>query len=256
MKTQRDRRILGTTAVPNASAFTRLELTAVLVALAVLAALALPVLANNRERSQRVVCVNNLRLAGQGLQEWATEHGGQLQWRTSWTEGGTMVVSAPYPPWQGLQNNVWFQWAWLSNDLRSPRILVCPSDTNKVQASDWTSYNPGGGFAHANFRDKSVSYLIGLDVLQEHTDGLVAGDRNVIFNGSLTAGCSSGVTPARTILPRSPNAGVGSGLHEGAGNFLFKDGRVEELSSQAFARKMALLYGNSDNSSVHFQTPN
>src|SRR6266545_4827245 len=97
----------------NAQAFSRLELAAVLGALGLLALLALPTLANQRERSTRVLCVNNLRLVGQAIQQWGTEHGGRLPWRTPYSELGTMWHPS------GLGNNCWFQWSWISNELRT-----------------------------------------------------------------------------------------------------------------------------------------
>jgi type II secretory pathway pseudopilin PulG len=254
MKTQRGRGIQGTKSAPVAPAFTRLELAAVLTALGLLAALALPVLASNRERSQRVVCVNNLRLAGQAFQEWGTEHEDRLPWRTYWADGGTMVPpGSPWPNWFGLQNSIWFHWAWAQSELRTPKLLVCPSDTARRPASDWSATNSVGGYPHPNNQNKATSYLIGLDVLQEHPDGLVAGDRNVKFNGT-TTGCSSGVVPAWTVDGHSP-LGISGGLHERAGNFLFKDGRVEEMSDQALKRRFIELYGNGDNGAAHYSLP-
>ena len=46
---------------------TRLELVAVLASLALVAALAFPVLANTRQRSDRVVCISNLQRIGQAF---------------------------------------------------------------------------------------------------------------------------------------------------------------------------------------------
>src|SRR5213593_868844 len=135
----------------NAKAFSRLELAAVLGVLGLLALLALPSLANQRERSTRVLCVNNLRLAGQALLQWGTDHGGRLPWRTQACEGGTMG--------NPLANNAWFQWSWISNELRTPKILACPSDAPKTPATTW-SLSPNGGFLYSTYRNKAVSYLM------------------------------------------------------------------------------------------------
>src|SRR5262245_37078935 len=113
-------------------AFTRLEAAAVLAALGVLALLALPSLANQRERSTRVLCVNNLRLVGQAVQEWGTEHGGRMPLRTPWSNGAGEGTGG-HP----LREDLYFQWSWMSNELRTPKILACPSDTEKNPASNW-----------------------------------------------------------------------------------------------------------------------
>ena len=245
----------------DARAFTRLELVAALAALGLLALLALPALANQRERSTRVLCVNNLRLAGQGLAQWGTEHGGRLPWRTPWCEGGTQPnvvcpAGSSLPPWAsgGFYNNAWFQWAWISNELASPKILACPSDSQRRPASQWT-VSPNGGFLHANYRNNAVSYLSGLDVFPETPDGLVAGDRNVRFNRSADF-CSSGIGPVPGLTSGPPGSfGIGGGLHVEAGNYLFTDGRVEELSSQAFVPRWLKHNGGQDNTTLHSLVP-
>jgi type II secretory pathway pseudopilin PulG len=249
MKSQRKQRKCGSAGLPSArdaQAFTRLELAAMLAALGLLALLALPVLANQRGRSARVLCLNNLRLAGQAFQQWGTEHGGRLPWRTPASELGTMG--------NPLANNAWFQWSWISNELRTPKILACPSDAPKTAASTW-SLSPNGGFLYPTYRNKSVSYLIGLDVFPESPDGLVAGDRNVRFN--LVGNCSAGLTGVPGLASGPAGSfGIGGGLHVEAGNYLFTDGRVEELSSEAFvARWLETTGANDDNGSAHYLTP-
>ena len=245
-------------AARDTHAFTRLEVAAVLAALGLLALLVLPALANNRGRSTRVVCVNNLRQAGQALQQWGTEHSERLPWRTPWCEGGTMPPSVTgsacsgSPIWVGLNQNPWFQWAWISNELRSPNILACPSDTKKKPASTWSS-SPSDGFTHANFQNKAVSYLMGLDVLPDHTDGLVAGDRNVRFD-VVNQSCSSGLTSVFG-LNRPNSVGINSELHVEAGNYLFKDGRVEQLSSRGFVAMWQVISSMDDNATFHFLPP-
>jgi hypothetical protein len=234
----------------NAQAFSRLELAAMLGAVGLLALLTLPSLAKQGGLSERVQCVNNLRRVGQALQQFETEHGGRLPWRTPYNEGGTMLHPL------GLNNNVWFQWAWVSNELRTPKILACPSDEQKVRASTW-GLSPDGGFLNVRYRNRAVSYLIGLDVFPEDPDGLVSGDRNLIFN-VVSASCQTGIVGVPGIYP-DPNSsfGIGDGLHVEAGNYLFKDGRVEQLSSEAFVARWLAIYAElpGDNGAEHYQVP-
>src|SRR5712692_810063 len=56
------------------AAFTRLELAAILSAVALLALVALPVLANTKPRADRVTCMNNLRQVGRAELVWANDH--------------------------------------------------------------------------------------------------------------------------------------------------------------------------------------
>src|SRR5262245_8206916 len=70
-------------------AFTRLELVAVVCALALLAAVAVPVLAHTKPRADRLTCLNNLRLVGRAEHLWASDHRDQMPWRVDMSEGGT-----------------------------------------------------------------------------------------------------------------------------------------------------------------------
>lgn len=119
-----------------ASGFTRLELVALLAALALLAAAVLPALAGNRIRSDRVLCANNLRQISMALQQWGNDHSDQPPWEVLPADGGTYA--------HALSPNVWYHFAWISNELASPRILFCPTDTGKP-ARDFTG-DPAGGY--------------------------------------------------------------------------------------------------------------
>lgn len=173
------------------------------------------------------------------------------------TLAGNCSGSGTSPSWlsSGINNNAWFQWYWMSNELRSPKVLACPSDAQKRPARDW-SFAADGGFLHANYRNGALSYLLGLDVLPENRLGLLAGDRNVRFN-LFGQSCSSGIAPVfglnLNLVPGS--FGIGNGLHVESGNYLFTDGRVEELSSQGFVKRLQAVYGVQDNGAVHFLTP-
>jgi competence protein ComGC len=98
-------------------AFTRLELMALLAVGALLFLLVVPLLAQGPQRSQAAVCLNNLRQLGRAIVTWNADHGAADPWRVDWISGGTR-----YHP-SGLQNNLWFQFSWLTNELRTPRML-------------------------------------------------------------------------------------------------------------------------------------
>ena len=63
-------------------------------------------------------------------------------------EGTKVMSAATPPPWNGLQNLNWFQFSWVSNELNSPKVLVCASDKQKHAAENWGSTDPTGGFRH------------------------------------------------------------------------------------------------------------
>jgi len=239
--------------------FSRLELLTILGVLGLLAALVLPALANNKQRSERVICLNNLRQIGQAYHEWGTEHSSRLPVRTPYCEGGLMpfgcdVGAGPAPWWlAGFQNNVWFQYLWISNELRTPKILVCPSDPAKSAANHWGG-SPGG-LANAYYQNRAVSYIIATDAFPDDINALVTGDRN-IRPSSNTGACYSGLAPVRQLTLGVPATfGLTSAIHVDAGNFLFYDGRVEELSSQGFARRVSQSGGAHDSGAIHYIEP-
>ena len=231
----------GLGARQSSGAFARLELLAILGALALLAALALPVLAQGKPRSQQAVCLNNLRLIGRALLVWDTEHGQTDPWRIPHTSEN---------PLTGVENNSWFQFVSFSNELQTPKILACPSDF-KRPAKDF-SFSADGGFLNPNYRNRSVSYFLGLDSVLTWSQSLLSGDRNVRMEGF--SGCSSGLNP----VPFFSNFGFSrtswtNALHGMTGNLLLHDGHVEQSSSQGLNR--LVLDSRDDNGHSHLLIP-
>ena len=247
--------LMGKSEVPQAlgsttnekAAFTRIELLAVLVALGVLAALALPVLANSTANSQRSECFNNLRQIGRGMRQWAGDHFEEPPWLTSVSSGGTR-------PDSGMKAGAaWAEYISLSNELVTPRILACPADTGAKIAADWNS-GPNA-LLNATFRQQSISYLLGLHANSIRVQALVAADFNLRLPGS-AANCG----PAAVNNASAINTTVGvptlgpvqwtNGPHSAAaGHLLVVDGSVTFLDSTGLAK--ALTTWNSTDSGTH-----
>ncbi len=229
------------------TAFTRLELLAVLAALVLVAGVVIPAFAQGKPRSQQAICFNNLRAVGQAVLMFNVEHNQLDPWRELAANGGTRNHPS------GLHNNAWFQFAWLSNGLSNPKVLACPSDALVRPAKDF-SFSPNGGLLNANYQNNAISYFIGLDSSALVPDSVLAGDRNLYPNGGLGSGCSSGVGPVAVhyVSGGSPIK-WGSALHGPSGNILFHDGRVEQTSSETVYRLFKL--GTDDYGSFHFQVP-
>jgi len=216
-------------------AFSRLELAVVLGTIALLALIATSVLANDRSRSEQVVCLSNLRQIGHAFQLWASEHAEKAPWWTHISDGGSFQAPGdPTPPWLSSRGNVWFQFAWISNELSTPNILVCPSDAGvgspRKIANDFSA-SPSGGFVNPSYKNNSVSYLIGLHSFFDFPRSVLSGDRNMRYDSGNVA-CSTGLgsTLAITTIdlnnPRWTNS-----IHGLAGNVVFTDGSVERFSN-------------------------
>lgn len=246
---------------PSQAGFTRMELLATAMALILLALVALPLLASTSTRSDRVACLNNLRVIGRAFQSWGQDHGDRTPWNTTYCEGGTKVLpqnSCNEPPpailTSGLQNNLWFQLMWVSNELSSPKYLADPSDARVRAAQDWGT-DPNTGFLHANFRNLATSYFIGLHATAEFHDSALSGDRNV--QTTLSSACALGIQPVATITsqPTVPARLWQNGPHGWSGNVLRFDGVVEQADDSALGRRIFPAGSVDDNGSQHFMLP-
>jgi len=184
-------------------AFTFVEMVVILACIAILAAFLLPAIARNKARSARINCTNNLKQVGLSIKTWALA-GDAYPMKTSLTNGGTLGMPTTEIVWRSFQVT--------SNELTTPKILVCPAD-KRLTAKDF-----GPGFSNAN-----ISYFVGLDSNEETPQMFLAGDRN-LTNGTALQNGVLVVTPSRP-------AGWTHTIHKGQGNILLADGSVQQFSS-------------------------
>jgi hypothetical protein len=220
------------------------EVCCALAALALLMMVALPALGMSKGRSQRIVCVNNLSRIGLANAMWGADHDNRRPMMTPYWEGGIQtsgILGTPPPgtpvwPWGALNHQAWFHYFWLSNELVTPKVLVCPSDSIKRPAIDWsTSVNRG--LSDQSFRGNAVSYIVAHNY-SESDRGLVSGDRNFPYTAAV-GGCAYGLVAIRVVEPGGGVSGWvppgSAGLHGLEGNLLYKDGSVEQVDSARLA---------------------
>jgi len=208
--------------VPS-KAFTRLELLAVLCAIALLATLVAPAVATSKTDSERIICFNNLRLVGRGVQAWAGDHNQQLPWWTPTTDGGEFI-SQPGGGGGARPGNAWIEYAFMSNELATPKILACPSDAGARRAADWAQ------LISSPYRGLALSYPLHLHASPDAPATWLSTDQNLL--GSVAAGgCASGINNVHQVFPGF--SGWTNGVVHGVfGHVLLMDGSVEFTSTQ------------------------
>jgi len=225
--------------------FTVPELLFVVAGIALLLLTAVPLLGNNKLRSDRLVCGNNLRQIGVAFQTWADSHEDRTPWFVSQTQGGTSLPGSP------LMDNAWYHYLPLSNTLSSPKLLACPSDFSKV-ATRW-DFAGDGGFLNAGYRNNALSYFIGCHADINLPRSVLGGDRNIMPD-SRNSACAVGFRFAMTLYAGNSVARWDVGIMHGfTGNILSADGGVGELSSLAL--REYVKEANIDNGSEHYVLP-
>jgi len=218
-------------------ALARIELLAVLLALAVLAVVALPALATTNSRSRVAQCFNNLRQVGRASQAWASQHGDMFPWHVRPEDGGLRNAPRGASP---IAANPYIHFSITSNELGSPHLLVCPSDFVKKVARDFSS-SSNGGLNYLFNANNSVSYFVGIDATPERPRTLLSGDRNV--KTSRNKECGTVFVPATSMDGKDPNVGFTNGMHRFSGQIGLADGSVH-IGGSSLVRQLALNSGD------------
>ncbi len=202
-------------------AFTRVELLVVMATLGLLAAVAVPLVANPGPRGDRIVCANNLRQIGQAFLSWGNEHHELPPWRLTMYEGGNLDH-----PNAALRRVAYFHYLAVSNELGSPKFLSDPADSRswRQAATSWGN-DPNGLWT---LKNKAVSYSLGLHAQSSTPQSLLAGDYNMRTSGA-DSGCATQIQMATRVYKGV--AAWTNAVHGEYGNLLLMDGHVEQTGN-------------------------
>jgi competence protein ComGC len=199
----------------KALGLTLFELLIVVAILLLLAAIILPALAKAKARSSHISCVNQLKQVGLAFRVWEGDNGDKFPMSVSVTNGGTMELvesGAVFPHFQVM-----------SNELNSPKILICPNDKRRHSATNFTS----------DFNDSRLSYFIGVDAAETNSTMLLAGDRNLTLN-------KTALKQGLIKLRFGDAVGWTGEIHVNVGNVLMAEGSVQQLSQSGLEEALKI----------------
>lgn len=199
----------------RATGFTLIELLVVIAIIGILAGMLLPALSKAKERGKRISCVSNLRQNGLAFRMWADDNDSRFPWRVDPSEGGSKTLG-----------EAWRHFAVISNEVATPKVFKCASDSSRDKANDWSA-SVSDGFS--GMKNTALSYFVGTDSNDSFSQMHVLGDRNISGQDSGTCDTAAIIATVMTKLP--PGSGDWKNeIHGQAGNLCMGDGSVQQLS--------------------------
>jgi prepilin-type processing-associated H-X9-DG protein len=196
----------------STTALTLVEVLVVIAVLVVAVALILPVLAIAKRKSSRISCANDLKQVGIAFRLWEGDNNNKYPMAVSVTNGGAMELIAT--------GNVTACFQVMSNEVNTPKILLCPNDASRVWATDFFTLN-----------NSNISYFVGLDADESKPRTFLSGDDNFAMNGVP-------VKSGRLDISTNTLLFWTAARHKFAGNIGLADGSVRQSTTDGLRQAL------------------
>lgn len=214
--------------VSASHAFTRGDLIIFLGALVLMMLTVLPSVAGRRDRSDRVICMNNLKRIGQAFLSWSEDHNDQFQLRTDPRNGGSFGSTLVFEHFRAL-----------SNYISSPSPLVCPGLKRSAAAT------------FPSLRDANISYSLNVHAQPIRPQSMLCTDWDI--EGSDSGVCS--VTGQIAVQAFRGTPGIAETFfafwsatnHGRSGQVLTSDGAVQTVDAVGLRRAISKSLFENDN---------
>jgi type II secretory pathway pseudopilin PulG len=194
-----------------ARAFTLIELIVIVLTLSVLAVALVTGLIRARRTARLIHCTSDLKQIGLSFRTWAIDHSNERPPQVPMASGGSEELVGT--------GQVFVHLRLMSNELVTPKILVCPADKAKTAARD---FGP-------KFSDTNVSYFVSVDADEKTPQMFGAGDRGLAFQGQP-------ITPGLfTLTTNNPALSWTKAIHNCRGNIGLADGSVQGFGAERLA---------------------
>ena len=242
----------------TSAAFTRIELLVVSAIILVMVSMLLPALGKAKAKPGRIKCVNNQKQIGTAFRVFASDNGElyplQAKGKPYIYQAGETntvlgaVASTNAQAWQV------FQAMW--NELQTPKVLLCPQDTNRHAFQHVSDFNglagaPGlmttNSLGHPDNQNRAVSYTTLALADEAKPLQLLSTDRNINSANSTNTAAERGPFPSGirfTVASESSAktkywiSGPGAMIHGLQGNLTYADGSVQQATATVLQQSL------------------